>query len=103
LGEILTWFNNPALNDTIHKLSSQPPTPPLYAWLGVICYSIFYPFFIAIFAGFLWLALRLFRESVSFGQTAVALIVSLSAVNLCSGLIILTSPFKIYFILALLF
>jgi hypothetical protein len=103
LVEILISLNNPFFAEAIHNLSSQPPTPPLYAWLGVICYTIFCPFFIAIFAGFLWLALRLFRETVSFGQTAVALIVSLSALNLCSGVIILTSPFKIYFVLAALF
>ena len=103
LVEILTPFDNQFFAGLRLSLSSQPPTPPLFAWLGVICYTIFYPFFIAIFAGFLWLALRLFRETVSFGQTAVALVVSLSSLNLCSGVIILTSPFKIYFLLVALF
>ena len=100
--EILESIPQLPLSDVINGLKNQPPTPAYAAVIGVICYASLYPFFIALFGVFLWLGLKLFRESVTLSQTAVAVLVSTSAVNLFTSLILLTAPFKIYFLLALL-
>lgn len=101
IAEFLSSIDPVKFNDAIQQLQNSGPAP-VTAWLGVICYTIFYPFFLAIFGIFLWLGLKLFRENVTLEQTVVALIISLSALNLCSALILLTAPYKIYFILVLL-
>lgn len=99
--EFLGSIHSIKFAEAIHQLENTSTTPAA-AWLGVICYTIFYPFFIGLFGIFLWLGLKLFRESVSLGQTVVALIISLSAVNVVSALILLTAPYKIYFLLVAL-
>jgi len=101
IAEFLSSIDPVKFADAIHQLENTT-TPPAAAWLGVICYTLFYPFFIALFGVFLWLGLKLFRENVSLEKTVVALIISLSALNLCSALILLTAPYKIYFFLVLL-
>ena len=100
--EILESINPSVFSKFIDSINSQPPTPEFAAFCGILCYAAFYPFFIALFGVFLWLGLKLFRESVTLDQTAVAVLISTSAVNLCSSLILLTAPFKIYFLLGLL-
>lgn len=100
--EILESTNHSLFSKLIEGINSQPQTPEFYAVCGVLCYAALYPFFIALFGIFLWLGLKLFRESVTLDQTAVAVLVSTSAINLCTGLILLTAPFKIYFLLSLL-
>jgi hypothetical protein len=100
--EILESIPQLPLSDVIHGLRNKPSAPAYDAVGGVICYASFYPFFIALFGVFLWLGLRLFRESVTLSQTATAVLVSTSAINLFSSLILLTAPFKIYFLLGLL-
>lgn len=100
--EILESINPSVFLKFIDSINSQPPTPEFAAFCGILCYAAFYPFFIALFGVFLWLGLKLFRESVTLDQTAVAVLISTSAVNLCSSLILLTAPFKIYFLLGLL-
>jgi hypothetical protein len=101
IAEFLTSVDSVKFADAIRQLESTT-TAPVSAWFGVICYTLFYPFFIALFGVFLWLGLKLFRENVSLEKTVVALIISLSALNLCSALILLTAPYKIYFFLVLL-
>ena len=101
IAEFLSSIDPVKFADAIHQLENTT-TPPAAAWFGVICYTLFYPFFIALFGVFLWLGLKLFRENVSLEKTVVALIISLSALNLCSALILLTAPYKIYFFLVLL-
>jgi len=101
IAEFLSSIDPVKFADAIHQLENTT-TPPAAAWLGVICYTLFYPFFIALFGVFLWLGLKLFRENISLEKTVVALIISLSALNLCSALILLTAPYKIYFFLVLL-
>ena len=88
--------------ELINKQGNQPPIPVYAAICGVICYTSLYPFFLAVSSIFIWVGLKLFKESVTIGRVAVATIVSISAVNLCSSLIFLTAPFKIYFLLDLL-
>ena len=100
--EILESFPQLPLSDLINGLKNQPPTPGYVAVCGIVCYASLYPFFIALFGIFLWLGLKLFRESVTLSQTATAVLVSTSAVNLISSLFILTAPFKIYLLLGLL-
>jgi hypothetical protein len=102
ISEILSSLDPVKFREFIHEIESQPQPPVAFAWIGVICYTIFYPFFIAPFGVFLWLGLKLFRENVSLEKTVVALIISLSALNLCSALILLTAPYKIYFLLVAL-
>ncbi len=102
IAEFLSSIDPIKFADAIHQLEAQAQPPTVFAWLGVTCYTIFYPFFIALFGVFLWLGLKLFRENVTLEQTVVALIISLSALNLCSALILLTAPYKIYFILVIL-
>ncbi|MEI6283576.1 MAG: DUF4339 domain-containing protein [Opitutae bacterium] len=101
IAEFLSSIDSVKFADAIHQLENTT-TPPVSAWLGVVCYTLFYPFFIALFGVFLWLGLKLFRESVTLEKTVVALIISLSALNLCSALILLTAPYKIYFFLVFL-
>jgi hypothetical protein len=101
IAEFLTSVDSVKFADAIHQLENTT-TAPAAAWFGVICYTVFYPFFIALFGVFLWLGLKLFRENVSLEKTVVALIISLSAVNIFSALILLTAPFKIYFLLVIL-
>jgi hypothetical protein len=101
LAEFLSSLDPVKFADAIHKLESAT-TAPAGVWFWVICYTIFYPFFIALFGVFLWLGLKLFRENVTVEKTVVALIISLSALNLCSALILLTAPYKIYFLLVAL-
>ena len=100
--EILESFPQLPLSDLINGLKNQPPTPGYVAVCGIVCYASLYPFFIALFGIFLWLGLKLLREGVTLSQTAVAVLISTSTVNLVSSLIILTAPFKIYSLLALL-
>jgi len=100
--EILESLPQLPLSEVINGLKNQPPTPGYAVVAGVICYASFYPFFIALFGVFLWLGLKLFRESVTLSQTATAVLISTSAVNLFSSLILLTAPFKIYLLLGLL-
>lgn len=102
VAEFLSSIDSVKFADAIHQLETQTPTPMAFAWIGVICYTVLYPFFIALFGIFLWLGLKLFRENVSFEQTSVALIISLSTVNVVSALILLTAPYKIYFLLVVL-
>ena len=102
ISEILLSLDSVKFADIIHQLETQAQPPVAFAWLGVICYTIFYPFFIALFGVFLWLGLKLFRENVTLEQTVVALIISLSAVNVISALILLTAPYKVYFLLVIL-
>ena len=101
IAEFLASMDSVKFADAIHQLENTT-TAPAAAWFGVICYTIFYPFFIALFGVFLWLGLKLFRENVTLEQTVVALIISLSAVNVVSALILLTAPYKIYFLLVAL-
>jgi len=101
IAEFLSSIDSVKFADAIRQLENTT-TAPVSAWFGVICYTLFYPFFIALFGVFLWLGLKLFRENVSLEKTVVALIISLSALNLCSALILLTAPYKIYFFLVLL-
>jgi len=101
ISEFLSSIDPVKFADAIHQLENTT-TAPAAAWFGVICYTLFYPFFIALFGVFLWLGLKLFRENVSLEKTVVALIISLSALNLCSALILLTAPYKIYFLLVAL-
>ena len=101
IAEFLSSIDPVKFTDAIHQLENTT-TAPAAAWFGVICYTLFYPFFIALFGVFLWLGLKLFRENVSLEKTVVALIISLSALNLCSALILLTAPYKIYFLLVAL-
>jgi len=101
ISEFLSSIDPVKFTDAIHQLENTT-TAPAAAWFGVICYTLFYPFFIALFGVFLWLGLKLFRENVSLEKTVVALIISLSALNLCSALILLTAPYKIYFLLVAL-
>jgi len=101
IAEFLSSIDPVKFADAIHQLENTT-TAPAAAWFGVICYTLFYPFFIALFGVFLWLGLKLFRENVSLEKTVVALIISLSALNLCSALILLTAPYKIYFLLVAL-
>ena len=101
IAEFLASMDSVKFADAIHQLENTS-TAPAAAWFGVICYTIFYPFFIALFGVFLWLGLKLFRENVTLEQTVVALIISLSAVNVVSALILLTAPYKIYFLLVAL-
>ena len=100
--EILESINPSVFSKLIESINSQPQTPEFAAVCGILCYAAFYPFFITLFGVFLWLGLKLFRESVTLDQTAVAVLISTSAVNLCSSLILLTAPYKIYFLLAIL-
>jgi hypothetical protein len=102
LVEILESINPSVFSKFIDSINSQPPPPEFYALCGILCYAALYPFFIALFGVFLWLGLKLFRESVTLDQTAVAVLISTSAINLSTGLILLTAPFKIYFLLSLL-
>ena len=101
IAEFLSSIDSVKFANAIHQLENTT-TAPVSAWFGVICYTLFYPFFIALFGVFLWLGLKLFRENVALEKTVVALIISLSALNLCSALILLTAPYKIYFFLVLL-
>jgi hypothetical protein len=101
ISEFLSSVDPVKFADAIRQLENTT-TAPAAAWFGVICYTLFYPFFIAVFGVFLWLGLKLFRENVSLERTVVALIISLSALNLCSALILLTAPYKIYFFLVIL-
>jgi len=101
IAEFLSSIDPVKFADAIRQLEATT-TAPAAAWLEVICYTIFYPFFIALFGVFLWLGLKLFRENVSVEKTVVALIISLSAVNVISALILLTAPFKVYFLLVAL-
>jgi hypothetical protein len=102
LVEILESIHPSVFSKFIESVNSQPQTPQFAPVCGILCYASFYPFFIALFGLFLWLGLKLFRESVTLSQTATAVLVSTSAVNLISSLFILTAPFKIYLILGLL-
>ncbi len=102
ISEILLSIDSVKFADFIHQLETQAQPPVAFAWAGVICYTIFYPFFIALFGVFLWLGLKLFRENVTLEQTVVALVISLSAVNVVSALILLTAPYKIYILLVAL-
>jgi hypothetical protein len=101
IAEFLSSIDPVKFADAVHQLENTS-TAPAAAWFGVICYTVFYPFFIALFGVFLWLGLKLFRENVSLEKTVVALIISLSAVNVVSALILLTAPYKIYFLLVAL-
>lgn len=101
IAEFLSSVDSAKFADAIRQLEDTT-TAPAAAWFGVICYTVFYPFFIALFGVFLWLGLKLFRENVTLEQTVVALIISLSAVNVVSALILLTAPYKIYFLLVAL-
>jgi hypothetical protein len=101
ISEFLSSIDPVKFADAVHQLENTS-TAPAAAWFGVICYTVFYPFFIALFGVFLWLGLKLFRENVSLEKTVVALIISLSAVNVVSALILLTAPYKIYFLLVAL-
>ena len=101
IAEFLSSIDPVKFADAVHQLENTS-TAPAAAWFGVICYTVFYPFFIAFFGVFLWLGLKLFRENVSLEKTVVALIISLSAVNVVSALILLTAPYKIYFLLVAL-
>jgi hypothetical protein len=101
ISEFLSSVDPVKFADAIRQLENTT-TAPAAAWFGVICYTVFYPFFIALFGVFLWLGLKLFRENVSLEKTVVALIISLSAVNVVSALILLTAPYKIYFLLVAL-
>ena len=101
IAEFLSSVDPVKFADAIHQIENTT-TAPAAVWFWVICYTVFYPFFIALFGVFLWLGLKLFRENVSLEKTVVALIISLSALNLCSALILLTAPYKIYFFLVVL-
>jgi hypothetical protein len=101
ISEFLSSIDPVKFADAVHQLENTS-TAPAAAWFGVICYTVFYPFFIALFGVFLWLGLKLFRENVTLEQTVVALMISLSAVNVVSALILLTAPYKIYFLLVAL-
>ena len=101
IAEFLSSIDPVKFADAIHQLENTT-TAPAAAWFGVICYTLFYPFFIALFGVFLWLGLKLFRENVSLEKTVVALIISLSAVNVVSAPILLTAHYKIYFLLVAL-
>ena len=101
ISEFLSSIDPVKFADAIHQLENSSTTPAA-AWFGVICYTVFYPFFIALFGVFLWLGLKLFRENVTLEKTVVALIISLSAVNVVSAIILLTAPYKIYFLLVAL-
>jgi hypothetical protein len=101
IAEFLSSLDSAKFADAIRQLENTT-TAPAAAWFGVICYTVFYPFFIALFGVFLWLGLKLFRENVTLEQTVVALMISLSAVNVVSALILLTAPYKIYFLLVAL-
>jgi hypothetical protein len=101
IAEFLSSLDSAKFADAIRQLENTT-TAPAATWFGVICYTVFYPFFIALFGVFLWLGLKLFRENVTLEQTVVALMISLSAVNVVSALILLTAPYKIYFLLVAL-
>lgn len=101
IAEFLSSLDSAKFADAIRQLENTT-TAPAAAWFGVICYTVFYPFFIALFGVFLWLGLKLFRENVTLEKTVVALMISLSAVNVVSALILLTAPYKIYFLLVAL-
>ena len=97
--EILSSIDPVKFADAIHELENTS-TAPAFSWFLFICYTAFYPFFIALSGVFLWLGLKLFRENITIEKTAVALIISVSALNLCDALILLVVPYKIFVILS---
>ena len=101
--KFLESIDHNAFSQIIQSLKSQPQTNEFRTVCSVLCYTAFYPFLIALIGVFLWLGLKLFRESVTLDQTVVATLISTSAINLCTGLILLTVAYEnIYTLLSVL-